>query len=319
MTSEATPETAPSFGDGLDQAANAFLSILEPPKAPPEAEKPQAQAEPEPPATEQEAEAEPEAQEAPPETPKKTYKLKAAGQELEVDEDELVKGYQRHQDYKVKTTELAEQRRKLEAEAQAVQQERQQYLVQLQHLIPALQQQVNQEFSDVKTMADLEKLAREDPARFTVWQAKQVALQQAEVERQRLTADQQRQQQEAFRAHVSEQKKLLLEREPAFSKPEEHAALMTYLKAEGYTDKEISSTADHRALIIARKAMLYDKMQKAKPQEKVVPKPAPKVVKPGVADGKSAKDEKFAARMNQLKKTGKLQDAAIVFADLIPE
>ena len=53
------------------------------------------------------------------ETPK--YRVKAGDEELEVDLDELVKGYSRTADYTRKTQALAEQRKAIEAEAQKVQ------------------------------------------------------------------------------------------------------------------------------------------------------------------------------------------------------
>mgnify|MGYP003110034094 CR=1 FL=1 len=49
------------------------------------------------------------------EEPTQTYKLKVDGEEIEVTEEELLKGYSRQSDYSKKTQELAAQRKDLEA------------------------------------------------------------------------------------------------------------------------------------------------------------------------------------------------------------
>ncbi len=69
--------------------------------------------------------------------PKQRFKVKAAGEEIEVDEEELIKGYQQGADYTKKSQALAEQRKALEAERghlEQVKQERQAYAQKLQAL-----------------------------------------------------------------------------------------------------------------------------------------------------------------------------------------
>ena len=78
------------------------------------------------------------------EEPKPRYKVKAAGEEIEVDEEELIKGYQQGTDYTKKSQALAEQRKALEAERnhlEYVKQERQAYAQKLQALDSFLTQQ----------------------------------------------------------------------------------------------------------------------------------------------------------------------------------
>jgi hypothetical protein len=76
--------------------------------------------------------------------PKPRYKVKAAGEEIEVDEEELIKGYQQGADYTKKSQALAEQRKAFEAERghlEYVKQERQAYAQKLQALDSFLSQQ----------------------------------------------------------------------------------------------------------------------------------------------------------------------------------
>jgi uncharacterized protein (DUF3084 family) len=319
MTEAATPQAPATENLTLDEAAERFVGLIDPDNGRPD-EAPEKKTEAAEPANEQQAEAETEqAEETPPETPqKKTYKLKAAGQELEVDEDELVKGYQRHQDYKAKTTEIAEQRRKLEADAQAVQAERQQYIPQLQSLITNLQDVIGNEFQDIKNPADLLKLQAEDPLRFQRWQALQAVAQHAHAQREHLTAEQRRQQESAHKAYLAEQDSLLVEKEPAFKEAKTRKALASYLKETGFSDDEIGQLADHRTALVAYEAMQYRKMKNAKPEEKVVAKQAPKVVKPGAAQTQTKGEGEFAAAKDRLRKSGKLQDAAAAFIHLMP-
>ena len=122
----------PEDGSGtltVGQAANAFEGLMNTPansqeesegveQEPVEAEAPEAEPQEEVEeveATEEEQEdTETEEEEQP------RYKVKAAGEEKEVTLDELVKGYQLGADYTKKTTEVAEQRKAVEAERQAI-------------------------------------------------------------------------------------------------------------------------------------------------------------------------------------------------------
>ena len=62
----------------------------------------------------------------------------------------------------------------------------------------------------------------------------------------------------------------------------ERSALVEYMRETGYTSDELNNVVDHRALVIARKAMLYDKYQKnGDVAKKKVVKLAKKIVKPG--------------------------------------
>ena len=57
------------------------------------------------------------------ETESTVYTVKVNGQDVEVSEDELIKGYSRQQDYTQKTQQLAEYKRQLDGAAQQYQQE----------------------------------------------------------------------------------------------------------------------------------------------------------------------------------------------------
>ena len=62
----------------------------------------------------------------------------------------------------------------------------------------------------------------------------------------------------------------------------EKEELRGFLGKEGFSDNEINGVVDHRAILLARKAMLYDKLMQSKPGIEKRVSQAPKVAKPGV-------------------------------------
>src|SRR5581483_8389334 len=79
----------------------------------------------------------------------------------------------RESDFLRRQNEAAELRKAMEAERGKVEQARQQYEAALPALLQTLQQQQAGEFADIKTIADVEKLAREDFSRYALWDAQQ--------------------------------------------------------------------------------------------------------------------------------------------------
>ena len=78
----------------------------------------------------------------------------------------------RESDFLRRQSEATEKSKALEAKEQAAEQARQQYESAAQNALQVLQQQQASEFSDIKSHADVQKLATEDPFRFAQWQAR---------------------------------------------------------------------------------------------------------------------------------------------------
>ena len=93
---------------------------------------------------------EPEEQEQP-----TVFTVKVDGKEVEVTLDELQKGYSRTQDYTRKTQQIAEIRKQVEVETEAVRAERAQYA----QMLGALQAQLQ----GAETQIDWDRLYQEDP------------------------------------------------------------------------------------------------------------------------------------------------------------
>ena len=96
----------------------------------------------------------------------------------------------------------------------------------------------------------------------------------------------------------------------------EKSALRSYLVEQGYAEDEINQLSDHRNVITARKAMLYDQMMaKAKAAAKKVENLPQKVQRPG--SGQNVSIDKRGQAFQRLQKSGKVEDAAAVFASIL--
>jgi hypothetical protein len=248
------------------------------------------------------------------EEPKPRYKVKASGEEVEVELDELIKGYQQGADYTKKSQALAEQRKALEAERQHleyVKQERQAYAQKLQALDSFLSQQ-NQG-------VNLDVLKETDPIGYAVAVAeqsqreKQLAV--VRNEQQRLAQQQQSEQQASLQNHLRQESEKLTSLIPELATPQGDAVrkqIRDYAKSIGWSDQELSQLYDSRAVVTLYNGMKYAQLQKSKPEVNKKLQAAPKMMRSGtsVPPAKSSQDKQV---MQRLRETGKVQDAAKAF------
>ena len=246
--------------------------------------------------------------------PKPRYKVKAAGEEIEVDEDELIKGYQQGVDYTKKSQALAEQRKAVEAERihlEQVKQERMAYAQKLQALDSFLTQQ--------NKGVDLDVLKETDPIGYAVAVAeqnqreKQLAV--VRQEQQRIAQQQQAEHQASLQNHLRQESEKLVSLIPELATPQGDAIrkqIRDYAKSVGWTDQELSSVYDSRAVVSLYKAMKYEQLQKSKPELTKKLQAAPKMMRSGTSapPTKSSQDKQV---MQRLRETGKVADAAKAF------
>jgi hypothetical protein len=175
------------------------------------------------------------------ETPR--YRVKAAGEEREVTLDELIKSYQLGTDYTQKTQSLAEQRKALEAERQAVEQAktlRDQYAERLQAIQQVLAEQSKGE--------NLEALKESDPIGYAVrvaeLQQRREQLAAVQAEQQRIAYQQQSEHQQRLASIVAEEQQKLAQAIPEFADPQKgetvRGEIRTYAKQLGFTDQELA-------------------------------------------------------------------------------
>lgn len=249
-------------------------------------------------------------------------KVKVNGEELEVTFAELRNGYSRTADYTRKATELANERKQLQADLDAIREERNQYA----QLLPVLQQQIQQA---AIAEPDWDSLYDEDPieaARLERhWRKskdeqtqKLIAIQ---AEQKRLAEEQTREQTRLMQEFVNTERTRLPEVIPEWKSQEVMAKEVNELRewaaTQGLTAQEIDSLtkADHIALI--RKAMLYDKgvanVKKAK-----TPAKKGKVIRPGSSNTQAKPGSIDVKKASQrLARTGRISDAAFLLDKLI--
>ena len=247
---------------------------------------------------------EPEEQEQP-----QTFSVKIDGKEVSVTLDELQKGYSRTQDYTRKTQQIAEVRKQVEAETQAVRAERGQYA----QLLGALQAQLQASEPQV----DLDRLYNEDPIEWVrqkeVLRDRQEKAYAIQAEQQRLIQLSQQEQQQSMQQHLESQKDALLAALPEWKDPKkaklEKAMLIESAKSAGFSDEDLKSVYDHRLVLLLRKAALFDQMVSKRQGIKPVTNNGPRPAKPGAAGRVSTTNESMRAQQ-RLAKTGRVDDAA---------
>ena len=238
-----------------------------------------------------------------------TFTVKVDGKEVAVTLEELQNGYSRTQDYTRKTQQIAEVRKQVEQETQAVRAERQQYA----QLLGALQAQLQA----TEPQVDLDRLYHEDPIEWVrqkeVMRERQEKAIAIQAEQQRLAQLSQYEQQRAMEETLSSQKEALLAALPEWRDPKkakaEKALVVESAKAAGFSEEDLKSVYDHRLVLLLRKAGLYDQMMSKRQGIKPVVNNGPRPAKPGAAGRVSTTTESTRAKQ-RLAKTGRVDDAA---------
>lgn len=246
-------------------------------------------------------------------------KIKIDGKDVEVTDEDLEKGYLRQSDYTRKTQELAAKRKSFdEQEIPAVRAERLKLAQRLEQLENVLKSYTPDE-------PDWETLRLQDPAAFTetwsAWQLQQKRLEavaNAKKEAQQAVAADQA---EFFKSHLENERQKLVEKIPTWSDNNvakaEKAKLLAYAQENGYSDEELLQVADHRPLVLLRKAMLYDEAQKAKPAVRQRVEQVVKAARPGSSNQPSRQVTELTRQKQRLAKTGSVDDAAAVIKTMI--
>ena len=250
------------------------------------------------------------------------YTIKVDGKEFEVGIDELKSGYQRQADYTRKSQALAEQRKGTEAiqsERLQLEQERQMYANGLQ----MLQEQHTAKLQDFDKV-EWETLKQEDPYAYMIkkdeYRDAQERVDNLQAE-QRLVQQEQAQQMQQARAHfVQQEYARLVNALPEWNDKDSTIKkdIQEYATSVGFRPEEINQLADHRSVLVIKKAMEFDKLTKKVAPKKKAVKKVPKVQKAG--RGKSKEDtaaEALKAKRTRLRKSGKQQDAASLFYDML--
>ena len=248
-----------------------------------------------------------------------TYRVLVDGKEMQIPLDELLSGYQRGSSFTQKSQALADERNAFADQQTALGQERQTYASVLQQL----RQQME---SAAQPNIDWDTLERQDPLQYL--KLKQMerdrgeqiqAVQEEQVRMQQLL---QGQQSEELEKRLSQERTMVLEKIPEWSdsdlQADEQRKLLEYGKTLGFSDEELGQIYDHRALIALRDAWRYNKLTNG---EKV------QAAKSKIGSAKAGNKEtsqrvrsrKQKAMRQKLRTTGKVDDAAALFGELLAD
>ncbi len=319
-TQNTTPEGSGELT--VEGAANAFLGLMggdegSDGQPEPQLEANESEAESEESYEESEVEQDEEVEEQ--EEPQK-FRVKAAGEEREVTLDELIKSYQLGTDYTKKSQAVAEERKAVEAERQAIQEAkalRDQYAQRLEIMEQMLRPQ-----DETENLANLKET---DPIGYSVKVAEMVErdkqLNAVRAERERIAQQQEQERQQNLQRMVAEESQKLVAAVPEFADPTKGEALRkdirSFGKSLGFSDQELASVYDSRAVLTLYKAMQYDKLMASKPEVTKKVAQAPKVIKPGVAQSRDTGSEELKKLKARAKQSGRVADAASVFERFI--
>jgi len=249
-------------------------------------------------------------------------KIEVDGQEVTL--HELKRGFLREQDYTRKTQALANERRQFEATAtaefQALRQERTQLAQALGQVQTYMQELMPKE-------PDWNRLYAENPAEYAaqreLWRTWQEHLQGITVRQRQLMEQEQAANVQQLQRAVQEEKVRLLQAIPEWTKPEvakvEKQKILDWGQKVGFSEQELNSIVDHRALVVARKAMLYDELMGKKQQLRPTPPKGPKPATPGSEGTRPNRTSDLTRSKQRLAQTGRVRDAAAVFEQLLGE
>lgn len=274
-TGDTVRATPPAAGDALKESGKdlmALISRLENPDAASPQSKTPPTVEARPPQTREPSREEVEAvlaQEAAPQEdatddqgvedeppPPRRFRVKVDEEYLEVDEDELLRGYSRTAHFTRKSQEQARREKAFAEHEQAVRAER-----------ATLAQKLKEAEETLKALApqqpNWERLRAEDPLEYAKqaadWNLYNQALSQKAAERQAAEAKVREDQARESQARLAQERELLLEAIPSWKDASKANAelqgMVEYAKSKGLSDAEMAPyLSDHRAVLLLREA-----------------------------------------------------------------
>ena len=331
----------------IQEAEEAFLKMMNPPPEDnEESEETQAseevsEDEPEPSDVESEEESEEEAEEEDseespeedePEEESETetvYTVRVDGKDVEVTEDELLKGYSRQADYTKKTQELAEYRKEMDNafayyqnEVQQTQQARAQY-------VDAVESAIQNNYAHLQQFQniDWERLKLEDREEYLTkrddYRQAQEQIDSLKQEHHTAVEKQQVEMQEQHKRVWAEEHQKMSQVIPDWKDDEKRMAISKavgeYALARGYTQEELNQLVDHRSIIMLMKAKAYEDIQ----QKQTAVRSKKVRNKPKVLRSKAKKDKASTskptrtAKIGRLKESGHIDDAADLIFDML--
>lgn len=241
----------------------------------------------------------------------KMVTVKIDGKSVEVPLEEALAGYMKDQDYRKKTTEVAELRKQVEAEQAKVADAatvRDNYLKEL----TILQELTSAPLFTEEKLAEI--LQTQGAEKYLQAKAAQDRHQQQQQTLRQAIGKVQTEQTEEQKAELAKrevaEREMLLTALPELKDDANQKALGSYILSLGYTEDDVKSTLDHRLFVTMEKARRYDELI-AKGKQKPVAK-VPKVTKGDAPrqSGSELKGQKLKELSLKAKRSGSVDDLA---------
>lgn len=221
-----------------------------------------------------------------------------------------------------RSQEAAESRRAFEAEQQAAAAQRSDYLRSLEQVM-ALAMPEAQALQNVDWVAT----QRDNPTEFTRLQALQIGLQQrlgsiGQAYSQAMQQQQQAQAQALYQ-RVEQERNLLNTAWPDYADQARgnqlRGDLTKYLGGAGFSNEEMNQAYDHRLVVLATKAMLYDRQLAARATANGKrDNPPPQVQRPGTSQGTDrGEGARLGTAVRNFGRTNSARDAGSLIAELL--
>ena len=288
-------------GASVEGAASRIASLFSEPSEPTE---PQGQAEPQSAVAETQQEAE-----TPQGDTKPNRRVKAKLDDLEVEFDvitegvdpELIpKGLLMERDYRKKTSEVAEQRRALEAKDAEIQEQ-----------LKDLEEMLYGEAAELDS-PEMQELKELDPSEYLKKRDKfEQKAKKLKGYKDNAQKELEKKQNELIKAEMAKYSEAIPDWMDEGSKSKDLAKMASYLKDVGFSEVELGSIYDHRLIKAFRDAALFQELKNTPVDNKRV-KSAPRHQSPGHGDKEPETSANDKARQ-RLKKSGKIQDAQAAF------
>lgn len=201
------------------------------------------------------------------------FRVKIDGTEREATLDELVSGYQKATAADERFRIAAEHRKQAEEVQKQAEQARSQYQQRLEQFVPDQVQKLQ------ALQAELNTLATDDPAQWVVkkqqFDAELMKLNHAEAERQRMHVEREQAQERSYQETIAREREALSKAIPEWKDEAkaktERSQIREFLLKNGYDEKTVDNVVDHRAVVLARKAMLYENLMAKVASRKAAP------------------------------------------------
>ena len=186
-----------------------------------------------------------------------------------------------------------------------------------------LREQQTAKLQDFDTV-DWETLKQEDPYAYMIkkdeYRDAQERVNNVAHQQQQVQNEQMQQAQQAKTHFIRQEYTRLVEALPEWENKDSTIKedVRKYAAEVGFLPEEINQLADHRSVLVIKKAMEFDKLTKKVAPKKKAVKKVPKVQKAGRGTSKEeTAAEALKAKRARLRKSGKQDDAASLFYDML--